>query len=156
MDTVGIYQAPSPYVTSGGVLAMRDANSSGNPDYGVNFGETGWRPVSGVFKTGAPGIPGPTPPPLPELPGVTTAKDILEGNVPTFEQSGERLLMIGEGIRRIDVDDYRFSDGTGEIRIDIDDSLDQNIPLFTCIVISGFWTGEEVNVETYASCAAVG
>jgi hypothetical protein len=155
-DTVGVYQAPSPYVSTGGALSMRDTNSAGNPDYFVNFGSPGWRPVSGVFKTGTPGIPGPTPPPLPELPGVTTVQDILDGKVPTFEQSGDRLLMVGEATRRIDQDDYRFADATGEIRIDISDSLNQNLPLFTCMVISGVWTGTEVDVEAYASCLAVG
>jgi hypothetical protein len=155
-DTVGMYQAPSPYVATGGALSMRDSNSAGNPDYFVNFGDPGWRPVSGVFKTGEPGIPGPTPPPLPELPGVTTVKDILDGKVPTFDQSGDRILMVGEAIRRIDQDDYQFADETGDIRIDISDSLNQNLPLFTCMVISGVWTGTEVNVEAYAACATVG
>ncbi|MGI9666398.1 MAG: hypothetical protein ACR2N2_04745 [Acidimicrobiia bacterium] len=154
-DTFGIYQAPSFYAPTGGVLFMRDTNAAGNPDYLVNFGDPGWRPVSGVFKTGTPGIPGPTPPPLPEIPGVTTAKDILDGKVPTFDQDGGRILMVGEATRRIDQDDYRFSDGTGEIRIDVASSLDQNLPLFTCMIISGIWTGTEVNVEAYASCSSL-
>ena len=61
--------------------------------------------------------------------------------------------MVGEAVRRIDQDDYRFSDGTGEIRIDIADDLNQEIPLRTCMILSGTWSGIEVDVEVYAGCA---
>lgn len=85
-------------------------------------------------------------------PGVTTVKDILDGKVPTIDNSGDRIVMVGEAVRRIDQDDYRFSDGTGEIRIDIADSLNQDMPLNTCMIVSGTWGGVEVNVEAYAGC----
>jgi putative cell wall-binding protein len=80
----------------------------------------------------------------------TTAEDILEGRVPV----GDAVLMRGEATRRIDQDDYEFTDGTGNIRIDIRDDLNQDIPLNTCMILSGFWDGREVEVVDYAACTA--
>ena len=95
--------------------------------------------------------PGPQPP---ALPSVTTAQDLIDGKIPAFGQpgGGETIVMVGEATRRIDQDDYRFADATGEIRIDIADDLEHNIPLNTCMIIAGIWDGNEVDVAAYAAC----
>ena len=95
--------------------------------------------------------PPPTTPP-PTLPTIDTVADILSGKV----KVGERVILIGEAIERIDSDDYRFSDGTGVFRFDIQDGipgLSQDIPLNTCGIFSGILDGSEVEVDAIVACS---
>ena len=147
-DTVGVFQAPSPYVSSDGVLFLRNSNSAGIADVAVGSTQSapGWRPVAGVFQTFSGG--GTPPPPIPE-PNVPTVAQVTSGEV------YGHVVMQGVVVARTsDDDDSILSDGTGEITIDLNTThLDPKaVVLNVCYFIEGRAGRNEIDVDAMARC----
>ena len=145
-DTVGIYQAPSQFFSNSGAVMLRNSNSSGIADYVLGAGQTGWRPVGGVFDVVAPG-----PTPAPGLPPtfVVTVKDMLEGKA-----FGDVVLQGAVVARTSDWDEFIFSDGTGNIRIDLNTTRvnPASVVLGQCVFIEGRGGTREIDVNAMVPC----
>jgi len=153
-DTVGVFQAPSPFFGFGGAVMLRNTNSAGNADYVLGVGETGWRPIAGVFKTsGAPPPPAPPKPiPGPELPplGIVTVADMLAGRA-----FGDVILQGAVVERTSDNDEFIFSDGTGRIVIDLNTTRvnPADVVLGQCVFIEGRGGTKEIDVSAMVPCS---
>jgi uncharacterized protein YdeI (BOF family) len=154
-DTVGIYQAPTPFFAFGGAVMLRNTNSAGNAAYVLGVGETGWRPVAGVFKTGG-AVPPPVPPkpnPGPALPptGIVTVADVLAGRA-----YGDVVLQGAVVDTTSDSDEFIFSDGTGRIQIDLNTTRvdPASVVLNKCVFIQGSGAGpNEIEVDAMVPCS---
>jgi len=61
------------------------------------------------------------------------------------------VYLEGAALEQVTGDRYLFSDGTGTIRIDLDESADEGeLPLFELVGIAGTVVGDEVEVTTWA------
>lgn len=154
-DTVGVFQAPSPFYAFGGAVMLRNSNAAGNADYVLGVGETGWRPIAGVFKTsGTPPTPAPPRPnPGPALPptGIVTVADVLAGRA-----HGDVVLQGAVVATTSDSDEFIFSDGTGRIQIDLNTTRvdPASVVLNRCVFIQGSGAGpDEIEVDAMVPCA---
>lgn len=152
-DTVGIFQSPSPFFAFGGAVMLRNTNSAGSADYVLGVGETGWRPIAGVFKTGG-SLPPPVPPkpnPGPALPPVTivTVADVVAGRA-----YGDVVLQGAAVERTNDNDEFIFSDGTGRIVIDLNTTRvnPADVVLGQCVFIEGRGGTKEIDVSAMVPC----
>lgn len=153
-DTVGIFQAPTPFFAYGGAVMLRNTNSTGDADYVLGVGETGWRPIGGVFKTGGsppPPVP-PKPNPGPALPpiGVVTVADVIAGRA-----YGDVVLQGAAVERTSDSDEFIFSDGTGRVVIDLNTGRinPADVVLGECVFIEGRTVSSEIDVDTMVPCS---
>ena len=87
------------------------------------------------------------------LPAMAQEEEVAKTTISAIERGEAEPMVYLEGatLEQVDDDEFLFSDGTGTIRIDVDESAGEGMPpLFELIGIEGVVASDEIDVSRWA------